>query len=782
MSPSVTFVKSTDHILSNGRAASVHLPLTRGGRVKRRLTFDEKLRILDPTSAADVTLERLMAFMNLFSFRTTGGIITRAGGGPRAWSALWSEITTEHVARHLLADRLLPVFEPQWVGSRSPSTTKVVTVDVDADRAPNPILTNIRGLSDIHLFGYRDLDQFLADLAVTKAKARRKVPFSDRCLYLEQALRRLGIEPDDPRQVLKQPTPSGGLHYIIFLDRPYFLYQIHDLLIRAGLRHVPGQIEFFPSKNRAIRLPFGHVPGQPHDPRAWIRFVEDYLGGRTRLYSLEGMYDRLRCCPIPSPDASANHQFLASRTSQGAPSVSGMSPVLGQPSAQPHHSQVRSRTASSPEEDLDRYIQLIENPITSFADAEELFNLGILVPGTRTAALNRLAAHFIWFRHLSAEEATEALTGWALDPRHRSKDIQADLDDGTDKVAKQIACMCLWYERTKKSVPPADRPELDPRARFAHAELDALMPAIQSVPVSERTDQAHFFLNFLAFAKTHGRAKDQGSGWEVAVAINAVVRKWPGCRGKDKYKTRMDRAKDSGLLAMTKDKWQRPGGNGRARTYLLSVPCVDRTGWTISYPDALARLTDPTAPPEAVVHPVVIENAMPRSPADEQSHEPTCTPAIQSPEDADPRPVRPGGAGGSVGPRPPQCPSEPAPVEAVPHRVDAAVPAVPASDDPGSRYAVAGGAGSARFAPMTGDTGQTIADAVPFVGVISATSELSPRLKVIFSKPLGHLSFKESRQALEFLSRQQHRGAVIPGGVIIRLRQKAKAYERTRSS
>jgi hypothetical protein len=757
------------------------LPRTRAGRTKRRLTFEDKLRLLDPVSETEVTLERLMAFMNLFAFRTTGGIITRARGGPRDWAALRAPISPEHVARHLLADRLLPVFRPQWVGSRCPSTSKVVTLDVDADRAPDPILTHIRGLSDIHFFGYRDLDRFLADLAAAKEQARRKLPFLDRCLHLERALRRLGIEPDDPRQVLKQPTPSGGLHYTTFLDAPYFLYQIYDLLLQAGLSHLPGQIEFFPSKNRALRLPFGHVPGRPHDPRAWVEFIDAYLDGRIRRHSLESMCDRLRSDPPPEAVATARSgQLFSSRTCRRAAPVQEGRTAPGLP--KPRRPERRPREACFPGQDVDRYVQLIEDPITSFADAEELFDLGILLVGTRTAALKRLAAHLIWFRHQSAEEATETLARWARDPRHQSKDIQDDLARGTDLVAKQIAFICRWYARNKRTAPPADRPDIDPRAYFAPAELDALLPAIQSAPVSERTDLAHFFLNFLAFARKHGRSREDGSGWEVAVAINAVIRKWPGCRGKDKYKIRMDRAKASGLLTMTRDKWQRPGGNGRARTYLLSIPRVDRPGWTVSYPDALSRLTEPTTNPESLVHPAVTDNPTPRSPADERPYDPTGMPATFPARCPDPRSLYPGGTGGRVDSRPPQRPPEPAPPETLPDRDHEAVPAALPANDRGPGRDLAGIAGQFTPSPIIRGLDGTIAEAVPLVGPAATIPELSPRLRMILAKSFGQLSPKEGRLALDFLSRLRQRGQMVPDGLLIRLRQKAGARERARPS
>ncbi len=572
--------------------------------MKRRLTFEEKLVILDPSSDAETTQERLMAFMNVFAFRTTGGIITKAGGGPSDWAALRGPIEPEQVARHLLADRLLPIFNPQWVGSRSPSTTCLVGLDIDADRPPEPIL-RVDGIKEILAFGYSDLKAFGRDRDAARKRAERKVPFAARCLLLEDALRRLGLNPDDPREVLKQPTPSGGLHYYIFLDRPYFLNQVQALLIQAGLRHRPGQIEFFPSLNRALRLPFGHVPGRVNDPRAWIRYTDDLLDGQIRRFSLGEMYDRLSTNPIQSEsDGISLVDPGRPKVRRDKPKTQVSSPALGLPKAVRINPGPDLHETLPRESDLDLYRRLVNVGCTSLHEAEELFRLGILETGTRNSALKQLAAHFIWILHKTAEEASEILTNWALDPRHESKDIRDDLARGTNKVAKQIQQMCRWYAREQKSRPLSSQPEGDPRDRFAQAELDVMAPAIQSLPVETRTDQARYSLSFLAYAKWNGRRREDGSGWEVAVAIKEVIRKWEGCRGRSKYLDRMDRAYVSGLLVMIREKLQVAGGNGRARTYLLSVPFVDQSEWTIGRDDALAWLTTPGSVDQARLRPL----------------------------------------------------------------------------------------------------------------------------------------------------------------------------------
>ena len=112
-------------------------------------------------------------------------------------------------------------------------------------------------------------------------------------------------------EVLVQRTPSGGFHYYLFFDQPYFVEQYKQLLQDAGLRHVPGQIEFFPSTNQGIRLPFGHIPGRPDRPQAWIEFIDRYRSGRVRRHSLETLTENLlanqasRTPPTPKAKTTA---------------------------------------------------------------------------------------------------------------------------------------------------------------------------------------------------------------------------------------------------------------------------------------------------------------------------------------------------------------------------------------------------------------------------------------------------------------------------------------------
>jgi hypothetical protein len=63
-----------------------------------------------------------------------------------------------------------------------------------------------------------------------------------------------------------------------------------------------------------------------------------------------------------------------------------------------------------------RFLELLDG-IHSFAEAEELLDLGILADGTRTKVLKHLAAHMIWFKNNSTEDAATFLIEWAMNPQ-----------------------------------------------------------------------------------------------------------------------------------------------------------------------------------------------------------------------------------------------------------------------------------------------------------------------------------------------------------------------------
>lgn len=566
-------------------------PRTKSGTFKQKLTWEEKLHVLDPTSPPAATEARLVEFRNLFAFRFTNAIITRAGQDSRSWIALPGFLYVENIIRHLLADRI-PDHPPVWVGARSLPTTRFFAIDVDADRSERTDETD-----------------------PAKRRQRRSIPpFADRCGQVERALRSLGINPKNPRHVLIQPTPSGGRHYFIFLDASYHVSVGPEHLWDAvGLTHIPGQIEFFPSQTHGLRLPFGHIPGRPHDPTAWIQFIKDYHDYRIKRWHVPDLLERARQAQLAA-------RARPVRAAAAEPAPAPTSPRPASPTRTDGRAAVaragipkRFRSADPSAHPGARFHDLMRQDKLSFQDAEGLLSLGIRLRGYRTKVLKALAAHLIWFRHLPHEEAAQLLTTWAYNPilRHDSTDIQADLARGTRRVARQLTQMCRWYaEHQQLPSDPGAAVANDADVigqtgpRFAPSELQALWPFVQSLPPEDRTGQAQFLLSFLWFAKRHGRASVDQAGWFAAPAVAKVIRRWPGCNHQN-YKKWMQRADAAGIFKMVREKWQNPKGKGRARTYGLRVPVVADGEWTVDYAAALKFLTDELAPAPTPVNATV---------------------------------------------------------------------------------------------------------------------------------------------------------------------------------
>jgi hypothetical protein len=538
---------------------------TRSGKPKSQFSLLDKLALLDPHSPTDTTLRRVREFRHLFAFRTYDGISTKPGEGPRAWRAHRGPIGEAEVIRHLLADRLAGR-PPVWFGTRSFETSTFFCLDVDADSHAVQLPADAIGLRAVTL---APKGSTLAPIKSKQIAATTKPSFTDRCSKLEQALRRLAIDAHDTYQVLVQRTPRGGRHYYVFLDAPYRISQIHDLLRAIGLLHTKGQTEFFPSVSHGCRLPFGCLPGTPHDPRAWIQFIDDFHNGRIVRHSLGNLYERLD-----------RHQFtqwkrLKSQRRKAADHPKACNTLrIGVPRRHETQTVADSPAANS------RYLELIQ-AIKCKADADQLLALGIQLPGTRTQALKQLAAHLIWFRGMTSDDATTFLSGWAMSPRHASKDIADDLTHGTAAVAKHIATMCRWYE-AKKATSENIPTDADSTREFAPQELKALHSHLADLSPDDRAHQAHFLLHFLRFAKLHGSADSNGSGWLASPAIRQVIRRWPGCHHMN-YATRLSHAISGGGMELVKEAWHRPNGSGRARTYRLSVPVVPDNKWVMTY-------------------------------------------------------------------------------------------------------------------------------------------------------------------------------------------------------
>jgi hypothetical protein len=413
----------------------------------------------------------------------------------------------------------------------------------------------------------------LNKIASHLARQNPRPSFADRCILVEKAFRRMGINPDNPTSVLIQPTPSGGRHYYVFFDAPYLLSQYHQLLHAAKLQHVPGEIEFYPSTKHGLRLPFGHIPGQPHNPQAWIQFIDDYRNGKIIRHSLADCHDSLE----KHTEIQSRRIQSVQRSNSGSPT--GITHQRADSPSTPKSAEPSTRDPNLGSEAEGRYRLLLEG-IRSSTDAEDLMSLGILLPGTRTQVLNHLAAHLIWFKHLSAADAADFLINWAMSPRHASKDIQDDQANGTTKVAKHIQTMCRWYDSNMQA---SDFPaNTYTAAKFAPQELKALRYHLAELSPDDRANQAQFLLHFIRFAKHHGSADSDGTGWLASPAIRQVIRRWPGCHHMN-YATRIRHAVSGGCMEVVKDAWHRPNGPGRARTYRLSVPVVPESEWVMTY-------------------------------------------------------------------------------------------------------------------------------------------------------------------------------------------------------
>ncbi|MCE9567283.1 MAG: hypothetical protein K8U57_35220 [Planctomycetes bacterium] len=630
------------------KKTTTFVPLKKDGTPKKVLSWNDKLRILDPNANPERTEERLEAFANLFAFRYTDASITKARGGPRDWTALHGRVKLTHIARHLLADHAATL-RPQWLATRSWKTSVYFAFDVDAH--------SVKG----------------------------KRSFKRRCRRVEDTLGRVGINPDDPLQVLVQPTPSGGRHYYLFFDQPQPLYQFEGLWNDLGLTHVPGEIEFYPCERHALRLPFGHTPGIEHDPRAWIKFIDAYTSRRIKRFSFAALHEAgHRRMPTAAPTVVRKaHVRDRSAVSQASHTPTS---CLGIPKAQRLSTQAAAVTAITTSPDA-RYLELIERGPKSRAEADELFALGIRVPGTRNTTLNILAQHLVWFRSLNASQAAEQLTVWAYDSRHRSKDIRHDLERGTTRVATDIASMCDWYEERCEPRPSgtAFRPHENTNPQFAMPEIEALRPSLALIPPDERLNQAHFLLSFLGFAKRHGQPDPDSNGWEAAPAVAAVIRRWPGCN-HGRNKIRVERAVAAGLYVMTKEKYQAPAGRiGRARTYRLAVPVVAVEGWTLTYEAALKSLTENSnTVPEIPTMVPSVEVVKPDEVTKPETEEP-CDASTLNPTDVEhnhnqPADLRTPRAGSCVGPGTPQRNLFQDAVRGVPGPVDGGIRAIRTDD------------------------------------------------------------------------------------------------------
>ncbi len=542
------------------------IPRTKAGEVKRRFSWDEKMRMLDPRSAPEKTRHLLYKFVDLFAPHRDNWILSK-GHGPRKWTTVKTHpLPLTEVVWHLLGDRIetRPV---RWVGARPAGGVAVATIDVDADaeipRWPTP-----------------------QQLRQTE-KACRNPTFGERCRQVEDALRSVAINPDDPDQVLIVRTPRGGRHYHFFFDGKHFDYQFSNLWNLLGLAHRKGCIELYPRQGQGVRLPFGHIPGSS-DPTAWLHFMQRYTTGRIHRHNLGALLESAARIAAPRPQPRSQALKSAPQSPSSQPATTPRS--QGIPKA-------RRSFRDAGTDELSWYDRVIaDERIHSQEDARRLIAMGIRREGTRTAALKLYAQHLIWFQGCTAEEAEAEMTQWAMNPRHESKDIWEALRGGKDEVTPQISRMCQWYAEHQHGYQPGT-----PHSKFyAPEELSVFRTHLVRLPTRQRRHQARFYLEMLGFVKRYGRPLEDGTGWKGCVAAT-VMRTWPGCSGK-RDKVRRDAALMAGLLVKGARPIRTLTRSGRAQEYKLIVPVIDRSRCTIGHAAALKALIAVPTEAELTAH------------------------------------------------------------------------------------------------------------------------------------------------------------------------------------
>lgn len=562
--------------------------MTCDGKPRRRFTESDLLRALS-SELGIVTLSRLDTFQGLFCERLAGASCTRVGQGPRSWTKHRGLITQREICLHLLGARFASTHPPRWLAARSFKTAWFSCFDLDAIRTPEERLDENYDFSGFA--GTPDeLAQIKADIIRDHPRwSRPTPPLESRFHLLNERLRLLGINLDNPRHALILDTPGCGLHVYVFWDKPYGVHQPRLLWESTGLSHVPGHLEFFPSESKALRLPFGHIPGKPDDPDRWQQFVDDYDNGRIRRFNIFECYEEL------NRHLNQLHALTRSQPKTNLPSrPSSTHPLtfnrLGQP------------LTRSEQSDMDWYEEFLSRPVRSPQEMERLLEVGIILSGTRWEIFKRLAWHFVHTKKLDEEQAMSEICSWLDDARHVSKDIETARSSGNwSQLERDIRSLLKGQLKNRRRNESLADPSHDRQPRFAPAELAVIFKSLSVVPESDRSAQAHFFLHALQFAKLHGTPLPDNSGYLLAPAINAVIKKWKHCY-KNQYQTRLDYAETSGIWSLAREKWQRPGGGGRARTYRLRIPVLPPQQGSLDYDEAHALLISgnipiPTAEP-----------------------------------------------------------------------------------------------------------------------------------------------------------------------------------------
>lgn len=512
--------------------------LTRSGKLKSRYSKSERLQIIGGTP------EDLKDYIELFCPDRPLYAKTRGkSDDPRDWSTPIGRLTEDEVVKHLTGN-LIPGIIPRWIAPRSWEVTTWVGIDVD----------------------------FRGDRA----------DFVKRCKLVLESLEKAGITK---KHILKSITPSGGRHYRFFLDRKVRTWEIENILSRIGLHESSGQIEIFPRTTKGMRLPFGYVPGQKHDPNQWLKFIRKYQAGRVPKVNWRE-FDRHteEISQLDQSTANLNgieseHQPVTRLKSRRVNSCS-----LGVP---------RSKQLSSDNNnDKIRYQDLLSRPFGHVSDAKELWNLGIQTPGTRTEATKRMAWHLIHAKSIQSEQAMKLIVDWVYETgKETSQDVQQDLTNDTRCVEDQTKSIVEWMVLHGNASEVYSK---DLTFISTH-EIQAICEILEDEIQNDRLVASA--LRFLRFAKLHGN--DCEDGWEVQIAINGVVRKWPECRGSNYYKPIIDSLVEKGLIIRTREKRQTGNGTGRPRTYKIHVAPSLRSEANLTHDEAIEYINQKVVSPNS---------------------------------------------------------------------------------------------------------------------------------------------------------------------------------------
>ena len=508
----VTILESNMSAINEPSAINGVSLLTRAGKHKSRYSDEERLLILGAKkSDLDATIRLFCPDRPLYA------ATRRDSDDPRAWTTPRGRLSDSDVLRHLTGT-LTPTINPRWIAPHSWEAPRWIGIDVD-----------YRGDRD---------------------------DFKRRCELVIRALGTLGV-PE--HALLKSVTPSGGRHYRFFTTKKVRVRDIPQVMRMVGLNEVPGQIEIFPKLNKGMRLPFGYIPGREHDPRKWLRFIRAYRRGKFPRVNWLGCLQR------------ASQQAIAVLNGQeNQPSPKPVVMDVDKPRCDHQRRRIcrvnllgipkRERISHPNHNDQlkHRYLELLSRPLSNPSEANELWSMGICVEGTRIEATKRLAWNLLFVRRLPIKDAANKLVEWVYETGSQtSADVRTDQSRGTRSVEEQTRKLVQWMSVNHT---PTNAPEQN-LSRFSVKELEAIQETLREATTDEAL--VSVALSFLRFAKLRGVAQDDG--WMVQIAVNGVIRKWPGCGGM-KYKPLIDSLKKCGLIELTRDKRQSSNGTGRPRT------------------------------------------------------------------------------------------------------------------------------------------------------------------------------------------------------------------------